>query len=98
MSNPNENLMQDDLRYIMSTSKGRRFVWGLFRLCGKGSCGLAVGLPDATAFNLGKLDVVSAIEAMMDLNDFVLMLKEAKEQEDDDREPSDRDTYDTSAS
>ncbi len=90
MSNPNDNQMQDDLQFVMGDHRGRRFIWALLGMCGKGGNGMVIGAPDATAFNLGKLDVVAGIEAMMDLDQFVLMMKEAKElNENDDRKPTD---------
>jgi len=89
VSNPNENEMQDDLQYIMSDRRGRRFIWALPGICGKGNNGMVIGVPDATAYNLGKLDIVTAIEGIMDLDQFVLMIREAKETKDDNGNRSD---------
>ncbi len=69
----------DDLVYVMSTPRGRRFIWGLMGLCGKGQQPLVIGAPDATSFNLGKMDVSLQLEALADPDLYVQMTKEAKE-------------------
>jgi len=71
--------IEDDLIYVMSTIKGRRFIWELMGLCGKGRQPFVVGAPDATNFNCGKIDVAIQLEAMADPDLYVLMTKEAKE-------------------
>ena len=82
-ANDNHDEIAEDLMFVMGDHRGRRLIWNLLGICGKGHTGMVPGAPDATAFNLGKLDVALAIEGHMDLDLFVKMCLEAKEREND---------------
>lgn len=89
MTNPNDNQMQDDLHYIMGDHRGRRFIWALLGLCGKGNTGFVIGAPDATAFNLGQINIGLQVEALCDLSQYSTMIQEATEKDNDRPEQSD---------
>lgn len=48
----------DDIRWVLSNAKGRRFIWWLICLCGSFRIDLFVAKDSSqTAFNLGRRDI-----------------------------------------
>jgi hypothetical protein len=54
---------EDDMRTLLNESWGRRIVWRLMKQCCMNSVPIVYGMPDATAFNLGKQDIGKALLA-----------------------------------
>lgn len=92
-ANDNHDEIAEDLMFVMGDHRGRRLIWNLLGICGKGHTGMVPGSPDSTAFNLGKLDVALAIEGHADFDQFVQMMREAKEAQDNDRSDQSGDQY-----
>lgn len=83
-----------DLRAVMSTAAGRRFIWRLLENAGVFRSSFVTGAPDATAFNEGARNNGLALlgDIMNDASEkYLIMQKEAVSNDQKRREGSSRD-------
>lgn len=75
----------EDMRSILKSAYGQRFMWRLLSRCGVLHQSFVAGSPDATAFNEGRRSIGNALLAeVLEIRPeaYVEMTKKAKEDED----------------